>query len=71
MQIPSIEDFLATLLSGPFTETFIRAFRVMSSSRLRCLVLTMHGVENPRSGQVVASGMDSAMQQYQLSRRPY
>ena len=45
----------------------MRAFRVTSSSQFRCLVLTRHRVENPRSGHVVASGTDSAMQQYWLS----
>jgi len=54
-----------------FFETFMRAFKVISNSRFRCLVLTRHRVENLCSGQVVASEMNSTFQQYWLSRRPY
>ena len=53
--------------SGPFIEMLIRAFRVISSSLFRCLVLTRHRVENPRSGQAVARGIDNAMQQSRCS----
>jgi len=49
----------------------MRAFRVTVNSLFRCLVLTWHRVENLCSGQVVATGMDSTLQQYWLSRRPY
>jgi len=51
-------------LSGPLIETFMRAFRVASNSRFRCLVLTRHRVENLCSGQVVANGMNSTLLQY-------
>ena len=57
--------------SGPFIETFMRKFRVSSNSRFRCLVLTRHRVYNLCSGQVEASGMNSTLQQYWLSRQPY
>ena len=42
MESSSVEDFLVTVLSGPFIETFIRTFRVISSIRFCCLVLTWH-----------------------------
>jgi len=48
-------------LSGPFIETFMRAFRVASNNQFCCLVLTWHSVENLCSSQVVASGMDSTI----------
>jgi len=31
-QSPSIENFLVTVLSGPFIQTFVRLFRVTSST---------------------------------------